>query len=179
MTFSFHWLTGSATVKNVSGDTVIGKLTQWHLLPAGLNKPPEVSFVLADGSNSFLKVSSHSGGIDVYVGDGGSADLDTQEGKNTLLKIPPNKQHHVFSCVQVCWVILLGLTCSFNGYRRGVCACPILTKSWGGAQWSVSKNQPRGCCAERKIHNSGPNHSYWLVIILHYKILDVIKSSDK
>uniref|UniRef100_A0A3Q4G3M0 Family with sequence similarity 185 member A n=1 Tax=Neolamprologus brichardi TaxID=32507 RepID=A0A3Q4G3M0_NEOBR len=28
-----------------------------------------------DGSNSFLKVSSDSGGIDVYVGDGGSAEL--------------------------------------------------------------------------------------------------------
>nr|XP_046250537.1 protein FAM185A [Scatophagus argus] len=47
---------GTATVKNVSGDTVI------------------------DGSNSFLKISSHSGGIDVYVGDGGSAELHTREG---------------------------------------------------------------------------------------------------
>nr|XP_020469857.1 protein FAM185A isoform X2 [Monopterus albus] len=46
---------GNATVKNVSGDTVI------------------------DGSNSFLKVSSHSGGIDVYVGDGSSAELHSQE----------------------------------------------------------------------------------------------------
>ncbi|XP_068459499.1 protein FAM185A [Clinocottus analis] len=49
-------LHGDATVKNVSGDTVI------------------------DGSNSFLQVSSHSGGIDVYVGDGGSAELHSQEG---------------------------------------------------------------------------------------------------
>ncbi|XP_029290559.1 protein FAM185A [Cottoperca gobio] len=47
---------GNATVKNVSGDTVI------------------------DGSNSVLKVSSHGGGIDVYVGDGGSAELHSQEG---------------------------------------------------------------------------------------------------
>ncbi|XP_037624428.1 protein FAM185A [Sebastes umbrosus] len=47
---------GNATVKNVSGDTII------------------------DGSNSSLKVSSHSGGIDVYVGDGGSAELHSQEG---------------------------------------------------------------------------------------------------
>ncbi|XP_028263220.1 protein FAM185A [Parambassis ranga] len=47
---------GTTTVKNVSGETVI------------------------DGSNSFLKVSSHSGGIDVYVGDGGSAELHSQEG---------------------------------------------------------------------------------------------------
>lgn len=47
---------GSTTVKNVSGDTVV------------------------DGSNSFLKVSSHGGGIDVYVGDRGSAQLHSQEG---------------------------------------------------------------------------------------------------
>ncbi|XP_034541698.1 protein FAM185A [Notolabrus celidotus] len=47
---------GYATVKNVSGDTVV------------------------DGSNSALKVSSHSGGIDVYVGEGGSAELHSQEG---------------------------------------------------------------------------------------------------
>ncbi|XP_059191429.1 protein FAM185A [Centropristis striata] len=47
---------GDATVKNLSGDTVI------------------------DGSNSFLKVSSHSGGIDVYVGDSASAELHSTEG---------------------------------------------------------------------------------------------------
>ncbi|XP_018519481.1 protein FAM185A isoform X1 [Lates calcarifer] len=47
---------GNATVKNESGDTVV------------------------DGSNSFLKVSSHSGDIDVYVGEGGSAELHSQEG---------------------------------------------------------------------------------------------------
>uniref|UniRef100_A0A8C4FB71 DUF4097 domain-containing protein n=1 Tax=Dicentrarchus labrax TaxID=13489 RepID=A0A8C4FB71_DICLA len=47
---------GNATVTNVSGDTVI------------------------DGSNSLLKISSHSGSIDVYVGDGGSAELHSQEG---------------------------------------------------------------------------------------------------
>ncbi|XP_029953046.1 protein FAM185A [Salarias fasciatus] len=47
---------GNTTVKNQSGDTVI------------------------DGSNSLVKVSSLSGGIDVYVGDGGSAELHSQEG---------------------------------------------------------------------------------------------------
>ncbi|KAM9377789.1 protein FAM185A [Pholidichthys leucotaenia] len=47
---------GKMVVKNVSGDTVI------------------------DGSNSFLQVSSHQGSIDVYVGDGGSAELLSQEG---------------------------------------------------------------------------------------------------
>lgn len=48
------------------------------------SKPPEARFVFADGSNSFLKVSSHSGGIDVYVGDGGSAELHSQDGKHTV-----------------------------------------------------------------------------------------------
>ncbi|KAF6735646.1 Protein FAM185A [Oryzias melastigma] len=51
---------GKTLVKNVSGDTVI------------------------DGSNSFLKVSSNTGGIDVYVGDGGSAELHSQEGAVTV-----------------------------------------------------------------------------------------------
>lgn len=41
-------------------------------------------FAFSDGSNSFLKVSSDSGGIDVYVGDGGSAELHSQQGKHTL-----------------------------------------------------------------------------------------------
>ncbi|KAK2842136.1 hypothetical protein Q5P01_012336 [Channa striata] len=56
---------GNATVKNMSGDTVI------------------------DGSNSFLKVSSNSGGIDVYVGDGGSAELHSQEGM-VCVRVPPS-----------------------------------------------------------------------------------------
>ncbi|XP_022057375.1 protein FAM185A [Acanthochromis polyacanthus] len=47
---------GNTTVKNISGDTVI------------------------DGSSGSLKVSSHSGVIDVYVGDGGSAELHSQDG---------------------------------------------------------------------------------------------------
>uniref|UniRef100_A0A1A7XM65 Family with sequence similarity 185, member A n=2 Tax=Iconisemion striatum TaxID=60296 RepID=A0A1A7XM65_9TELE len=47
---------GSATVQNACGDTVI------------------------DGSNGFLKVSSNSGDIDVYVGDGGAAELHSEEG---------------------------------------------------------------------------------------------------
>uniref|UniRef100_A0A3P9MQK4 Family with sequence similarity 185 member A n=1 Tax=Oryzias latipes TaxID=8090 RepID=A0A3P9MQK4_ORYLA len=51
---------GKTTVRNVSGDTVI------------------------DGSNGFLKVSSNTGGIDVYVGDSCSAELHSQEGAVTL-----------------------------------------------------------------------------------------------
>ncbi|KAK7896192.1 hypothetical protein WMY93_021517 [Mugilogobius chulae] len=54
---------GNATVKNESGDTII------------------------DGSNSFVQVSSHSGDIDLYVGDGGSADVFSEEGA-VCVRIP-------------------------------------------------------------------------------------------
>ncbi|XP_010755361.3 protein FAM185A [Larimichthys crocea] len=64
---------GNATVKNVSGDTVI------------------------DGSNSFLKISSHSGGIDVYVGDGGSAELHSQEGA-VCVRVPSSLKAGVELC---------------------------------------------------------------------------------
>ncbi|KAM7396563.1 hypothetical protein PAMP_019596 [Pampus punctatissimus] len=64
---------GNATVKNISGDTVI------------------------DGSNSFLKVSSHSGSIDVYVGDGGSAELHSQEGA-VCVRIPSSLRAGVELC---------------------------------------------------------------------------------
>ncbi|XP_069558109.1 protein FAM185A [Brachyistius frenatus] len=64
---------GNTTVRNVSGDTVI------------------------DGSNSFLKVSSHSGGIDVYVGDGGSAELHSQEGAVNV-RIPSSLRAGVELC---------------------------------------------------------------------------------
>lgn len=79
-------------MKNVSGDTVIGEQTGWlrrdlcvFLSEAGKNKikHPRITFSFADGSNSFLKVSSNSGDIDVYVGDGGAAELHSQEGEGT------------------------------------------------------------------------------------------------
>lgn len=54
---------GNASVKNMSGDTVI------------------------DGSNNFMKVSSHSGDIDIYIGDGGSADIRSEEGA-VCLRVP-------------------------------------------------------------------------------------------
>lgn len=44
-------------------------------------KTCDACFAFADGSNSFLTVSSHNGGIDVYVGDGGSAQLHSEGGK--------------------------------------------------------------------------------------------------
>uniref|UniRef100_A0A8C7ZN49 Family with sequence similarity 185 member A n=1 Tax=Oryzias sinensis TaxID=183150 RepID=A0A8C7ZN49_9TELE len=40
----------------------------------------QTPFASTDGSNGFLKVSSNTGGIDVYVGDGCSAELHSQEG---------------------------------------------------------------------------------------------------
>ncbi|CAB1441060.1 unnamed protein product [Pleuronectes platessa] len=64
---------GDASVKNVSGDTVI------------------------DGSNSFLEVSSHSGGIDVYVGDGGSAVLHSEEGAVSV-RVPSSLKAGVELC---------------------------------------------------------------------------------
>lgn len=64
---------GNATVTTVSGDTVI------------------------DSSNSFLKVSSHSGGIDVYVGDGGSAELHSQDGA-VCVRVPSSLKAGVELC---------------------------------------------------------------------------------
>uniref|UniRef100_A0A3Q0R6H7 Family with sequence similarity 185 member A n=1 Tax=Amphilophus citrinellus TaxID=61819 RepID=A0A3Q0R6H7_AMPCI len=54
-------------------------------------------FAFADGSNSFLKVSSHSGGIDVYVGDGGSAELHSQEGAVSV-RVPSSLRAGVKLC---------------------------------------------------------------------------------
>ncbi|KAM6937121.1 protein FAM185A [Xenentodon cancila] len=64
---------GITTVKNVSGDTVI------------------------DGSNTFLKVSSNSGGIDVYVGEGGAADLRSQKGAVSV-RVPSSLKAGVELC---------------------------------------------------------------------------------
>lgn len=82
---------GETTVKNVCGDTVIGEqVDQLHIalymvsVSGSKTKHPRLCFAFSDGSNSFLKVSSDSGGIDVYVGDGGSAELHSQQGKHTL-----------------------------------------------------------------------------------------------
>nr|XP_057932104.1 protein FAM185A [Doryrhamphus excisus]XP_057932105.1 protein FAM185A [Doryrhamphus excisus] len=64
---------GDATVKNTTGDTHI------------------------DGSNGFLKVSSQSGGIDVYVGDGGSAEVLSQEGA-VCIRVPSSLRADVELC---------------------------------------------------------------------------------
>lgn len=64
---------GSATVTTESGDTVI------------------------DGSNSFLKVSSLSGNIDVYVGDGGSADIVSEQGAVSV-RVPSSVRAGVELC---------------------------------------------------------------------------------
>ncbi|XP_068168997.1 protein FAM185A isoform X2 [Antennarius striatus] len=64
---------GNASVKNMTGDTVI------------------------DGSNSFLEISSNSGSIDVYVGEGGSAKLHTQEGA-VCVRVPSSLKAGVQLC---------------------------------------------------------------------------------
>ncbi|XP_061750190.1 protein FAM185A [Nerophis ophidion] len=61
---------GDASVRNTSGDTHI------------------------DGSNGSLKVSSQSGGIDVYVGDGGSAEVLSQEGA-VCIRVPSSLRAEV------------------------------------------------------------------------------------
>ncbi|KAM3869968.1 protein FAM185A [Diretmus argenteus] len=64
---------GNATVKNVSGDVVV------------------------DGSNGYLKVSSHSGDIDVYVEDSGSAELHSREGA-VCVRVPSSGRAEVELC---------------------------------------------------------------------------------
>nr|XP_061812476.1 protein FAM185A-like [Nerophis lumbriciformis] len=64
---------GDATVKNTSGHTLI------------------------DGSNGLLKVSSQSGDIDVYVGDGASSELISTEG-TMCVRVPPSLQADVELC---------------------------------------------------------------------------------
>uniref|UniRef100_H3D3J6 Family with sequence similarity 185 member A n=1 Tax=Tetraodon nigroviridis TaxID=99883 RepID=H3D3J6_TETNG len=54
---------GEASVENVSGASVV------------------------DGSNGFLKICSAGGDVDVYVGDGGAADIQTQEG-DVCVRVP-------------------------------------------------------------------------------------------
>lgn len=80
----------------MSGDTVIGEQTSWlrrdlcmFLSEDGKNKikHPRLTLSFADGSNSFLKVSSNSGDIDAYVGDGGAAELHSQEGEGTRTSV--------------------------------------------------------------------------------------------
>ncbi|XP_055011951.1 protein FAM185A isoform X2 [Boleophthalmus pectinirostris] len=64
---------GNATVKNESGDTII------------------------DGSNSFMQVSSHSGDIDLYVGDGGSAHVFSEQGA-VCVRVPSSLRAGVELC---------------------------------------------------------------------------------
>lgn len=52
---------------------------------------------LSDGSNGLLKLSSESGDIDVYVGDGASSEVLSQEGRNM----------HIFQVVQYRIYVLL------------------------------------------------------------------------
>lgn len=91
----------------------------WYLSVAVKSKTPEACFAFADGSNSFLKVSSHSGGIDVYVGDGGSAKLHSQKGKRTVSEVysPYESQFSVllsdtnFLCLSLILLLYVGGVC--------------------------------------------------------------------
>ncbi|XP_061679238.1 protein FAM185A [Syngnathoides biaculeatus] len=64
---------GDATVENISGHTLI------------------------DGSNGLLKVSSQSGAIDVYVGDGASSEVLSQEGA-VCIRAPSSLRAEVDLC---------------------------------------------------------------------------------
>lgn len=77
-------------MENISGDTVIGKhsdsdCTMRHMWY--LSAKQRLFFFYTDGSNDFLKISSKGGDVDVYIGDGGSADVQTQEGKFNLCEV--------------------------------------------------------------------------------------------
>ncbi|XP_077567341.1 protein FAM185A [Stigmatopora nigra] len=61
---------GDATVKNTTGNTFI------------------------DGSNGLLKVSSQSGDVDVYVGDGASSELSSVQG-TMRVRVPPSLRANV------------------------------------------------------------------------------------
>lgn len=134
-------------MKNMSGDTVIGEQAVsdcttshvWYPSVAAKSILSLFFFVVAfaDGSNSFLKISSHSGGIDVYVGDGGSAEIHTQEGKRTVFLPAPYVESFSTSSFPHSSVV----------HRSGVCARPLLAESWRGTLWSIGGYQPRGCSA--------------------------------
>lgn len=73
-------------MKNVSGDVIVGKHVAIHNEPLFFHHSQKKNTItlglcFADGSNGHLMVSTHSGDIDAYVGDSGSAELHSQEGK--------------------------------------------------------------------------------------------------
>lgn len=66
---------------------------------------------LTDGSNNdFLKVLSNSGNIDAYVGDSGSAELHSQQGKhnNILGGCTGYRMSHIWSSL---WIVSFSLQC--------------------------------------------------------------------
>lgn len=113
-------------MKNMSGDTVVGKqadpvnaqLTTYGIYQWLVKNNLRLSLLFADGSNNFLKVSSNSGGIDVYVGDGGSAELHSQEGKHeysphaSKLFLPvPTVTHILLLCLSLILLSDIGELC--------------------------------------------------------------------
>lgn len=144
---------GDATVKNSSGDTVIGKKSESHYREARLESiavclttAPVAVFALADGSNSFLNISSVSGSIDAYVGDGASAEIHTREGK-TVRKASSS-------------------VASFPNYslihRSGVRARSRLAASCRGAKRNGGGSQPGGGSPRSPDKRSrGPDDRHW------------------
>lgn len=62
---------------------------------------------MADGSNSFLNISSHSGSIDIYVGDGASAEIHTKEGKRE----GKNFSAYFLLCCSLIFLSYVGAVC--------------------------------------------------------------------
>lgn len=111
---------GNANVTNKSGDTVI------------------------DGSNSFLKVSSQSGGIDVYVGDGGSAELHSHEG-NVCVRVPSS----LIAGVELCGKsVAISPEVVLQGVKNNTTECQTTVTGFMNAEPSVEqivKAQADGC----------------------------------
>lgn len=173
----FHWLKGNATVKNVSGDTVIGKqadslIAQWttygiyqwlvkanHLrLALFLQMVRIVSWRFPLTADALMSMWGT-----VAVPNSTVRTVNTQYKKNIHLL-----NHSFPSWALLCHSFSVFIPHSSVVCRSRVCARPLLVESWGGALWSVGGYQPRGCSAwSRKQHSWRPNHSYWWAIIFH------------
>lgn len=79
------WRTFQATLSLVSTVTQIAQSGTCGIYQScrGFFSP----LCFTDGSNNFLKICSVGGDIDVYIGDGGSADIQTQEGEFTVCEL--------------------------------------------------------------------------------------------
>lgn len=133
-------------MENISGDTIIGKYNgsdctvrhMWYISAMQRHFPP-LLLCFTDGSNNFLKISSNGGGVDVYVGDGGSADVQTQEGKF--------RWWEAVKCTSDIQCLFLPFSAPL---RRRVRACAVLAERWRGSPWGAGARRPRGCSAQSR-----------------------------